>query len=53
MKFGPDRLGPPTAFVGRSVGRPRIRLGLTGMTAEDWAHAEAPSTPMPGSTADP
>ncbi|MFB7439250.1 hypothetical protein ACFC01_13025 [Streptomyces mirabilis] len=53
MKFGPDRPGPPTAFVGRSFSRPRIRLDLTGMTAEDWAPAEASSTPMPGPIADP
>ncbi|MER5803833.1 hypothetical protein [Streptomyces mirabilis] len=53
MKFGPDRPGPSTTFAGRSVSSPRIRLGLTGMTAEDRAHAEASSTPMPGPTADP
>ncbi|MDX3754222.1 hypothetical protein ACWDBO_03455 [Streptomyces mirabilis] len=51
MKFGPDRPGPSTTFAGRSVSRPWIRLDLTGMTAEDWAHAEASSTPMPGPTA--
>jgi hypothetical protein len=51
MKFGPDR---PFDHLRRpSVGRPRIRLGLTGMTADDWARAEASSTPMPGPTADP
>ncbi|MFE2467157.1 hypothetical protein [Streptomyces mirabilis] len=53
MKFGPDRPGPPTAFVGRSFSRPRIRLDLTGMTAEDRALAEALSIPMPDPTADP